>query len=142
MKVFLTGGTGFTGQSITKNLIKRGWEVTALVRNSNSPQAQLLRKFGADLVTGDVTLPDSLTESIQGADVLIHNAGIYEYGLNKTARKRMQLVNVNGTENVLNLAKKIKIPLTIYISSVQAFGETGTKMRDESFVYCCFPHCN
>jgi nucleoside-diphosphate-sugar epimerase len=55
MKVFLTGGTGFIGQPLTKVLLTRGWSVTALVCKPNTPQAQGLSKIGAQLSTGDVT---------------------------------------------------------------------------------------
>jgi len=53
MKVFLTGGTGFIGQPLTKSLLRRGWSVTALVRKPDSLQAQSLSKIGTHLVKGD-----------------------------------------------------------------------------------------
>ncbi len=55
MKIFLTGGTGFIGQPLTQALIARGWNLLALVRNANSPQARALIKMGAQCVAGDVT---------------------------------------------------------------------------------------
>jgi len=45
MKVFLTGGTGFIGQPLTKVLLTRGWSVTALVRKPNTPP---ITGFGQD----------------------------------------------------------------------------------------------
>lgn len=44
MKVFLTGGTGFIGQPLTRTLIQRGWEVLALVRKPESVQAQAIHR--------------------------------------------------------------------------------------------------
>ena len=60
MKIFLTGGTGFIGQALTKSLLRRGWSVTALVRKPDSPQAQVLSIMGAQLATGDVTERESM----------------------------------------------------------------------------------
>ena len=134
MKVFLTGGTGFIGQSLTKSLLRRGWNVTALVRRPESLQAQVLRKMGALLATGDVTERESISASMNGSDIVLHNAGLYEYGMNRACKRRMYKVNVKGTENVLGLAYELNIPLTIYVSSVQAFGETGLQLRDETFM--------
>ena len=133
MKVFLTGGTGFIGQPLTKSLLKRGWSVTALVRKPESPQAQTLSKMGAQLVTGDVTDRESMRAAMYGAEIVVHNAGRYEFGMDSAEKQRMHMVNVDGTENVLSLAHEFSVPRTIYVSTVQAFGETGTQLRDETF---------
>jgi farnesol dehydrogenase len=134
MKVFLTGGTGFIGQSLAKSLLRRGWSVTALVRKPDSPQAQALIRMGAQLSTGDVTLRESMRAAMSNADIVLNNVGQYEYGMGRAGKRRMHSVNVNGTENVLYLAHELNIPLTIHVSTVQAFGETGTQSRDETFV--------
>ena len=134
MKVYLTGGTGFIGQQLTKSLLRRGWSVTALVRKADSPRAQALKKMGAQLAIGDVTKRESMRAAMSGADIVIHNAGRYEYGMDNAGKQLMRLVNVDGTENVLGLAYELNIPRTIYVSSIQAFGETGPQMRDETFI--------
>ena len=81
MKVFLTGGTGFIGRSLTRALLSRNWNVTALVRNPRSPQAQALDALGAELVAGDITDRESVRAGMAGADAVVHNAGSYEYGV-------------------------------------------------------------
>jgi dihydroflavonol-4-reductase len=133
MKVFLTGGTGFIGQPLAKSLHIRGWSITALVRKPDSLRAQALKKMGAQLAPGDVTDRESMRAAISGADIVIHNAGVYEYGMDNAGKQRMRAVNVDGTENVLGLAHELNIPRTIYVSSLQAFGETGRQLRDETF---------
>ena len=133
MKVFLTGGTGFIGQPLTKSLLRRGWSVTALVRKPNSPQAQALNKMGAQLATGDVTERESMRAAMSGAEIVVHNAGQYEFGMESAGKHRMHMVNVVGTENVLGLAHELNIPRTIYVSTIQAFGGTGPQPHDETF---------
>ncbi len=133
MKVFLTGGTGFIGHPLTAALLKRGWDITALVRDPHRPQAQALGKLGAQLIKGDVTDRESMRVAMTGADIVIHNAGQYEYGLNNAGKQRMHAVNIIGTENVLSLAHELHIPRVVYVSTVQIFGESGIQPRDETF---------
>ncbi len=133
MKIFLTGGTGFIGQALAKALLKRGWSVTALVRKPGSTQAKALRRAGAELATGDIIARESMRSAMSGADVVVHNAGQYEFGLDKAGKERMQAINVTGTENVLGLARDLAIPRSVYVSTVVAFGETGVVQRDETF---------
>ncbi|MCX6079021.1 MAG: SDR family NAD(P)-dependent oxidoreductase [Chloroflexi bacterium] len=133
MKIFLTGGTGFIGLPLTRNLLARGWQVTVLVRNPNTAQARILTGLGAQCLAGDITERESMRAGMTGADLLIHNAGHYELGLDSAGKKSMQAVNVLGTENVLGLALELGIARTLYISTVQAFGESGPQPRDESY---------
>jgi dihydroflavonol-4-reductase len=133
MNIFLTGATGFIGQPLTRSLLSRGWSVTALVRKPDSPQVQALSRMGAQLAAGDITERDTLRAAMTGADIVVHNAGHYELGLDRTGRQRMQAINVTGTENVLGLARELGIPRTVYVSTVAAFGETGPRVRDETF---------
>ena len=133
MKVFLTGGTGFIGQPLTKSLLARGWSVTALVRRPDSPQAKALMKMGAQCYAGDVTERESMRAGMSGTDMVVHNAGHYEYGLDSAGRRRMRAINVTGTENVLGLALELGVPRSIYVSTTQAFGDSGPQRRDETF---------
>jgi len=133
MKVFLTGGTGYIGQPITKSFLERGWNVTVLVRNPNSPGSKAVSKMGAQLATGDITERESMRAAMKGANIVVHSAGHYEMGLNRAGKQHMQRVNVDGTENVLGLAHELIIPRTIYVSTIIAFGETGPQPRDETY---------
>lgn len=101
MNVFLTGGTGFIGQALVRRISERGWSLKVLVRNPQSEASRWLAKQGATLVDGDVTARDGLTSALAGSDVLIHNAGIYELGVDRAVKARMNTVNVEGTDNML-----------------------------------------
>jgi dihydroflavonol-4-reductase len=133
MKVFLTGGTGFIGQSLNKALFIRGWSITALVRKPDSPQAQALSKIGVQLAKEDVTQHETMRSAMIGVEIVVHNAGQYELGMDSPGKQRMHLLNVDGIENVLSLAHELKIARTIHVSTVQVFGETGRQLRDETF---------
>jgi dihydroflavonol-4-reductase len=133
VKIFLTGGTGFIGRPLTRGLVARGWNVTALVRNRHTPQARALGALGAELVTGDVTDRESLRTGMSGADIVVHNAGSYEYGVIGKRRQLMHAINVAGTDNVLGQAFDLGIRRTVYVSSTMYFGGTGLEPRDETY---------
>jgi len=133
MKIFLTGGTGFIGQPLAQSLISRGWNVVALVRKVNSPQARTLAKMGAQCVSGDVTDRESMRAKMTETDMVVHNAGWYEFGVTEKGRQLMHAINVTGTDNVLGLALELGIPRTVYVSSTIAYGATGPTTVDETY---------
>jgi hypothetical protein len=53
--------------------------------------------MGAQLATGDVTERESIRTAMSGADIVVHNAGQYEYGMDSAGKQRMRAVNVDGT---------------------------------------------
>jgi dihydroflavonol-4-reductase len=125
MKVLLTGGTGFIGQAVLRAMRRRGWEVHALVRDPQGEPARWMATQGVKLVAGDVTRREGLREAMAGADVVMHNAGVYELGANAALRERMQQVNVRGTDHVLGAALEAGVPRTVYVSTVWALGPSG-----------------
>ncbi len=133
MQAFLTGGTGFIGLPLARALVRRGWAVRGLVRRPDSPQARLLQAAGVELTPGDITDRKSMRAGMAGADIVVHNAAWYEFGVDNNSVERMQRINVDGTENVLGLAQELDISRTVYVSSLIAFGETGDTLCDESF---------
>jgi nucleoside-diphosphate-sugar epimerase len=133
MKVFLTGGTGFIGQHLTKSLLARGWNVVALVRKPESPQARTLTAMGAQCVPGDVTDRESMRSGMRSADIVVHNAAWYELGISNSAHSLMHAINVSGTDNVLGLALELGIRRSVYVSSTVYYGDTGSEARDETY---------
>ena len=133
MRVFLTGATGFIGHPLTQCLLQRGWSVTALVRKPDSAQAQALSRLGVQLAAGDILERESMRAPMRGADLVIHNAGMYELACDQAGRERMRACNVTGTDNVLGLALELDIPRAAYISSTGALGGTGRELCDETF---------
>src|SRR5262245_36563571 len=134
MRVFLTGGTGFVGQALARTIRNCGWHLDALVRRPESAGARYLASLGATLIAGDVTQRDSMHPAMARADVMIHNAGMYEFGVNPKLRQRMQAANVTGTDNTLSLALELGVPRSIYVSSTLAIGATDVDPWDENSV--------
>lgn len=133
MRICLTGGTGFLGLPLTKMLLQRGWDAIVIVRNIHNDAARRLASAGAELVSGDVTERESMRVAMQGADVVIHNAGWYEFGIARRDRDLMSRINIDGTRNTLDLANELGIKKIIYVSTVLAYGQTGDILADETF---------
>lgn len=131
MKVFLTGGTGFIGGEIARQLRARGDEVACLVRDP--ARGGGLEELGCDLVHGDLGDERAIREGMGGRDAAIHAAAIYEVGIPASRRAAMREANVGGTERVLGAALERKIPKVVYVSTVGAFGNTHGRVVDESY---------
>ncbi len=129
MKAFVTGGTGLIGRSVVRQLIERGYEVTALARSALS--AESLRELGAKVAFGDVTNAGTLRQAMRGSDVVLHIAGVYDYTPQGVAQ--CEAVNVEGTRNVLELAFELEIPRIVYTSTLAVFGDTHGELPDETY---------
>lgn len=120
-KVLVTGGTGFLGAYIIKNLVEKGSVVSAL-RRSNDPPFFLPPSITnkVEWIQGDILDVVSLSEAMIDVDSVIHSAAIVSFTNND--RERMYQVNVEGTANVVNAALENNIKRFVHISSVAALG--------------------
>ncbi|MBL0267519.1 MAG: SDR family NAD(P)-dependent oxidoreductase [Chitinophagaceae bacterium] len=124
-RVLVTGGTGFLGAYIIKELISKGYSVRAIRRKASLPSfidPAILQK--AEWVEGDVLDVISLEDALQGIDMVIHSAAVVSFLKNE--RKQMYQVNVDGTANVVNMALEQNIRKLVHISSVAALGRTSS----------------
>lgn len=131
MKVFVTGGTGFIGGEVVRQLRARGDEVACLVRSPE--KAGKLRGLGCELVSGDLGDAEALRAGMKGCDGLVHAAAMYEVGIPAKQRPAMHEANVRGTERVLQAAQAAKVGKVVYVSTVGIFGNTHGKVVDESY---------
>ena len=87
MRVFVTGGTGFIGGHVVRELRARGDEVRALVRSPDKGQA--LAELGCELVAGDLSSWDAIRAGMEGCEAAIHGAAMYEVGIPDSERRAM-----------------------------------------------------
>jgi nucleoside-diphosphate-sugar epimerase len=131
VKVFVTGGTGFIGGEVVRQLRARGDEVTCLVRNPG--KAGKLAALGCQLVSGDLSDREAMRAGMAGCEGVIHAAAMYEVGIPAKQHPAMYEANVHGTEHVLGAALEAKVPKLVYVSTVGVFGNTHGKIVDESY---------
>lgn len=125
----MTGGTGFVGSAVTRALLARGYEVTALVR----PSSVLANLDGLNVTTvqGDMRDARSVQAAAKGARYLFHVAADYRLW----ARDPEEIVRANreGTAAVMQAALAAKVERVVYTSSVATLGaKPGQVAADET----------
>jgi nucleoside-diphosphate-sugar epimerase len=131
VKVFVTGATGFVTGTVVTQLLARGDEVRALVREP--ARAQTLARAGATLVPGHLADIDALRRGMDGVDAVVHGAAIYEVGIAPIRRPAMYETNVIGTERVLEIARAATVRRVAYVSTCAIFGNTQGRIVDETY---------
>jgi len=101
MKVFVTGGTGFVGQEVLKQLLAAGHEVRALVRAGSENKLPIHPQL--DIRRGDATDPASLAGALTGCEAAIHLVGIIREIPAKGVT--FEKLHVEATRNLLDAAK-------------------------------------
>ena len=110
MKAFITGGGGFVGSAIVRQLIDKGFEVAVFGRNHYSH----LDRLGVRQLQGDILDSDQLIHHMRDYDTVFHvaaKAGIWG------TKNEFELTNVTGTRNVLGACFATGIKTLVYTST-------------------------
>jgi uncharacterized protein YbjT (DUF2867 family) len=108
--IALTGGTGFVGTRLISLALEAGHQVRALTRR---PQAE---RAGITWVQGDLGNTAALAELSEGADAVIHVAGV----VNAPDKAGFAAGNIDGTRNMLEAAKAKGVCRFVHVSSLAA----------------------
>lgn len=121
MKAIVTGGAGFIGSHVVRELLRSGRETRVL--HLQGENLTNLRGLDVELVPGDVTDRRSVEEAVKGCDEVYHLAAIYAVWLPRP--QQMREVNVVGTRHVLRAAAEQGVGRVIHTSSIACFGGQG-----------------
>jgi dihydroflavonol-4-reductase len=124
MNVFLTGATGFVGSHVAHAFAAQGARLRLLIRSTS--RLDNLEGLSAETVTGDLRNPDTFRSALGDCDVLVHVAADYRLWVRDP--QAMYAANVDGTRNLLALAREVGVTKAVYTSSVATMGfrEDGT----------------
>jgi len=124
MNVFLTGATGFVGSHVAHAFAAQGARLRLLIRSTS--RLDNLEGVSAETVTGDLRNPDTFRSALGDCDVLVHVAADYRLWVRDP--QAMYEANVDGTRNLLALARELGVTKAVYTSSVATMGfrEDGT----------------
>lgn len=126
---FVTGGTGFVGLNLVKELMIRGWDVTALHRRSS--ELKLLKRFHPKLAAGELSDPNSLLAAIPAdTDTIFHVAGNTNMWRGGNAQQTKD--NVDGTRNIVDAALAKRVRRLVVTSSISAYGMVDGEIDEET----------
>jgi dihydroflavonol-4-reductase len=122
MIAFVTGATGFVGSHVADELVKRGYTVRCLTRPTSS--LQWLEGTPVERAIGSLGDIASLTKAVEGADIVVHVAGL------TAARNREEFFQGNqvATRNLIEAARKAAPNLKrfLHVSSQAAVGPSSS----------------
>lgn len=131
MQALVTGGSGFIGSELIRQLLDHGCQVRVLLRKT-SPRANL-EGLNYEAALGDLNDLESLKQAVRGVDYVFHLAG----SISAKNREEYFRHNAEGTGNLARACAEAnsKLKRFIYVSSLAASGPSGSikpRQEDES----------
>ncbi len=125
MKIFVTGGSGFIGSAITKELVSLGHEVTGLVRRKS--KADIVEQTGASVVAGDLLEADLWTMALRDADLIISASQPVRHGekVSLSEARRRSYYHGQMVGNLFLAAEGSGVKGVIVTYGVEGFGNRG-----------------
>ena len=122
MKYAVTGGAGFIGSHLVKKLVERGNEVI-VIDNLNTGKKQNIEKISKKIDFFEVDIRDfsAIEDILKNIDGIFHEAALASVQDSFRIPDEFFDVNVNGTENIFKIAKKLGIKV-VYASSSSVYG--------------------
>lgn len=145
MKVLVTGGCGFLGSHVCELFREKGWEVISydnmtkyeLQRTGYGTEAtrdynwNYLKNIGVTMVKGDIRNLEHLLDRTEGCDYIVHTAAQPAMTISWEDPELDFTTNVWGTFNVLEVARKRKIPV-VNTSSIHVYGNSINQTLKET----------
>lgn len=132
MKAVVTGGAGFIGSALVRELLARGVEEVVAVDNLNSGKRENLAGCDATLVEADIRDYEPMRAAFEGAQYVFHLAAIPSVPRSIQDPIPSHDVNINGTFTVLRAAADAKIKRVVYAASSSAYGNTEVLPKVET----------
>ena len=117
--ILVTGGTGFLGAELLKQLTDRGLAVRALRREKSKIPALIQHNTLIEWFNADINEPATLEEAFENVTQVYHCAAFVS--LSSKHKKQLFHVNIDGTSNLVNLCMEHNCRL-LHVSSVAALG--------------------
>jgi nucleoside-diphosphate-sugar epimerase len=127
MRAFLTGASGFIGSHLVDYLLKKRWQVRALLH-----QSKIHREEEIEVVRGDVRDFQTLRQALEKTDVLFHLAA--SLGSALISEDEFYQINAHGTRNILKAAQAQNVKTIVHLSSAGVLGSVKeNEIADEKY---------
>lgn len=131
-RIVVTGGAGYYGGVLVRQLLAAGYRVHVIDNLTYGPQPiiELFINPNFSFTRGDVLDTELLKKEFEGADAVVHLAALVGYPLCKKEPERAVAVNVQGTKNVI--AAMDPATKLIYASTGSNYGEVAGVCTEET----------
>jgi nucleoside-diphosphate-sugar epimerase len=113
-RLALTGGTGFIGQHLLRELTRRGYQVRVLLRRPTMLPADC-----TSAVIGDIARPQNMAQALADVDAVIHSAGL-SVAASGRPEDDYRVLNVEATIGLARSAQRAGVRRFVFISSMRA----------------------
>lgn len=120
MNCLVTGGSGFLGSHLSDQLSSLGFSVTIFDKKQTK-----WKKKNQKIIIGNLLNTNQVNKAVKNQDVIFHFAGLSDLNKALTEPKQSIMLNILGTVNLLEAAKKFKIKRFIHASSIYVNSEQG-----------------
>ncbi|MDB5397699.1 MAG: NAD-dependent dehydratase [Rhodospirillales bacterium] len=125
----VTGATGFLGSAVARALIAEGHQVRVMARPESDKRN--LEGIDVEIVSGDLSRPETLEPALKGCSALFHVAADYRLWVRDP--DAMYRTNVAGSAALIRAAAKAGVGRAVYTSSVAVLGiDKSGKPADEN----------
>jgi len=122
MNILITGGLGQVGSYLTEELSKGGHNDVTVLDNLSSNIKEFVPLQEVVVVEGDILDKELMDELVSESDVIIHTAAQVSVVKSIADPGYDSKVNISGTLNLLNAARRSNIRRFVYISSAAVYG--------------------
>jgi thioester reductase-like protein len=141
MGYFVTGATGFIGRHLVERLLEREGDIHVLVREGSEDKLERLRAAAGDRadriepVSGDLSEPnlgvsEEDRKALSGVEHFFHLAAIYDMAADEERNRRL---NVQGTQNAIDLANELEAGHFHHVSSIAVAGVHDGLFTEDDF---------
>lgn len=123
LSILVTGGGGFLGSNLAKQLLNLSYRVTVFDKKIKN------KLVGVKYIVGSIGDEKLVNKSMKNIDYVYHYAGIAGIADCNSSPKKAVNINILGTLNILEAAKKYKIKKIIFASSIYTLSEQGGVYR-------------
>ena len=120
----VTGGAGFIGSHLVDAVVSQGHAVRVLDNFSTGRRENLSSVLDRiDLHEGDIVEPDDVWRAVDGCEVVYHLAAVASVQASVDDPLRTHRVNVDGTLNVMEAARRADVDRFVFASSAAVYGD-------------------
>lgn len=129
MRAAITGGTGFVGRHLARELVARRHEAVLIARGIDLRDKSIYELAGTSFLASDLSNPEELQRAFWGCEAVVHSAGINREIGAQTYRR----VHIEGTKHVVEGARQAGVQKIVLLSFLRARPNCGSAYHESKW---------